>query len=154
MTYDEIMALSGRELDAAVAEHIGGMAIHWRMLSGNKVPCYYAGTGQWWAVPSRTQFLAEALPIMDRILSAGELARNLFFAVLWPQAGLPIPHASEDLCRLMGSTQVQIVSRWIEDSFAWLLLADKLPQAICRAAVFVATQPGWESKEKGDADQC
>lgn len=154
MTLDEIMALSGRELDAAVEEHIGGIDIHWRTLSGKKVPCYYAGTGQWWPVPSRTRFLAEALPIMERILSAGGWARDLFFSVLWPQAGLPIPHASEDLCRLMGSTRVQIVSKWIEDSFATLILGEKLPEAICRAAVFVVTQPGWEPEKNGSVDQC
>lgn len=66
MTYDEIMALSGRELDAAVAEHVIG-----------------AGSSAAWDYSARIE---PALHAMRHILSRGAWAQNMFYAALWGQA--------------------------------------------------------------------
>ena len=66
MTYDEVMALSGRELDAAVAEHVIG-----------------AGSSAAWDYSARIE---PALHAMRHILSRGAWAQNMFYAALWGQA--------------------------------------------------------------------
>lgn len=93
MTYDEVMALSGRELDAAVAEHVIG-----------------AGSSAAWDYSARIE---PALHAMRHILSRGAWAQNMFYAALWGQA----------------------------------------PAAICRAAVYVATQPQWQWMGSNDSNQ-
>ena len=115
MTYDEIMALSGRELDAAVAEHVIG-----------------AGSSAAWDYSARIE---PALHAMRHILSRGAWAQNMFYAALWGQAPAAGP------------------ARWkFEHTLTALILEDKLPEAICRTAVYVATQPQWMGSN--DSNQC
>ena len=115
MTYDEVMALSGRELDAAVAEHVIG-----------------AGSSAAWDYSARIE---PALHAMRHILSRGAWAQNMFYAALWGQAPAAGP------------------ARWkFEHTLTALILEDKLPEAICRAAVYVAMQPQWMGSN--DSNQC
>ena len=127
MTYDEIMALSGRELDAAVAEHVYRREVQWLTISGLRIPRFRTCDG-WQVVAEFSCDNAMALSVMAWVLSRGSRARNLFYPTLWGQAGWPA--ASES--RL-----------WAETALTTLILEDKLPEAICRAAVYVATQPQW-----------
>ena len=115
MTLDEIMALSGRELDAAVAEYVIG-----------------AGSSAAWDYSARIE---PALHAMRHILSRGAWAQNMFYAALWGQAPAAGP------------------ARWkFEHTLTALILEDKLPEAICRAAVYVAMQPQWVGSN--DSNQC
>ena len=115
MTYDEVMALSGRELDAAVAEYVIG-----------------AGSSAAWDYSARIE---PALHAMRHILSRGAWAQNMFYAALWGQAPAAGP------------------ARWkFEHTLTALILEDKLPEAICRAAVYVAMQPQWMGSN--DSNQC
>jgi len=115
MTLDEIMALSGRELDAAVAEYVIG-----------------AGSSAAWDYSARIE---PALHAMRHILSRGAWAQNMFYAALWGQAPAAGP------------------ARWkFEHTLTALILEDKLPEAICRAAVYVAMQPQWMGSN--DSNQC
>jgi hypothetical protein len=41
------------------------------------------------------------------------------------------------------AAEAQAARKWVEDALFGLMLEDKLPEAICRAAVYVATQPQW-----------
>jgi hypothetical protein len=136
MTYDEIMALSGRELDAAVAEHVYRREVQWLTLGSLRCPRFRTDDG-WELVPSFSCDSAMALPVMAWVISRGSRARNLFYPTLWAQAGWPA--ASES--RL-----------WAEAALTTLILEDKLPEAICRAAVYVAMQPQWMGSN--DSNQC
>jgi hypothetical protein len=69
MTYDEIMALSGRELDAAVAEHVMGLRVVWR---GDRVatgPFYRYANRQWLMVPLYSAHVAAAWPVHEKMMA-------------------------------------------------------------------------------------
>jgi len=130
MTLDEIMALSGRELDAAVAEYVIG-----------------AGSSAAWDYSARIE---PALHAMRHILSRGAWARNLFYCTLWAQAGIPARNAANTSNPM--AAEAQAARKWVEDALSKLILEDKLPEAICRAAVYVAMQPQWMGSN--DSNQC
>lgn len=116
MTYGEAMALSGRALDAAVAEHVYG-----RPMRG-KAGSLYTADNTYWLFYSRD--IGLAMDIMRRVLSLGARAQNMFYAALWGQAPAAGP------------------TRWrFEYTLTALIVEGRLPEAICRAAVYVATQP-------------
>ena len=134
MTYDEIMALSGRELDAAVAEHVYRREVQWLTISGLRIPRFRTCDG-WQVVTEFSCDNREALCVAAWVLSRGAWAQNMFYAALWGQAPAAGP------------------ARWkFEHTLTALVLEDKLPEAICRAAVYVATQPQWMGSN--DSNQC
>jgi len=115
MTDTQTEQLTGRALDAAVAEHVIG-----------------AGSSAAWDYSARIE---PALHAMRHILSRGAWAQNMFYAALWGQAPAAGP------------------ARWkFEHTLTALILEDKLPEAICRAAVYVAMQPQWMGSN--DSNQC
>lgn len=185
MTLHEIMGLSGRELDAAVAESLMGLRVVDRDWPCGREPecgCYEAalcrededaGDG-WWTdrgpvyaerdggwppepfdrfngtvvmaaivqpVPFYSSDASEADAVAKRVLSRGEWAQDLFFSALWLQAGAPAYRQADELCRARPSISLQEA----EDGLTRLILEldCTLPQAICRAALWAASDPQW-----------
>ena len=149
MTYDEIMALSGRELDAAVAEHVYRREVQWLTISGLRIPRFRTCDG-WQVVAEFSCDNAMALSVMAWVLSRGSRARNLFYPTLWGQAGIPARNAANTSNPM--AAEAQAARKWVEDALSKLILEDKLPEAICRAAVYVATQR-W-LMGSNDSNQC
>lgn len=148
MTYDEVMALSGRELDAAVAEHVYRRKVQWLTISGLRIPRFreyeiIATCDGWQVVAEFSCDSGEALSVMAWVLSHGKWARNLFYPTLWGQAGIPARNAANTSHPMTAAAEAQAARKWVEDALSGLILEDKLPEAICRAAVYVATQPQW-----------
>ena len=137
MTYDEVMALSGRELDAAVAEHVYRREVQWLTISGLRIPRFRTGDG-WQVVAEFSCGNELAISIMAWVLSRGAWAQITLYETLWDQAGLPASSAWAPRCA--------------EAALTKLILEDKLPEAICRAAVYVATLSWWTGSN--DSNQC
>ena len=150
MTYAEVMALSGRELDAAVAEHVYSLEILWSDYGGEREP-YYLIASRYPASPPIYHCDVElAITAMKEVLSRGAWARNLFYCTLWAQAGIPARNAANTSNPM--AAEAQAARKWVEDALSKLILEDKLPEAISRAAVYVATQPQWMGSN--DSNQC
>ena len=102
MTYDEIMALSGRELDAAVAEHVLGMTVSWRSDRVATGPFYRHKNRQWLVVPLYSR---NAWPVHQRML-ADDTRYDYTWAILNLLGDRDSPRAFSDefICRaaLMG----------------------------------------------------
>jgi transposase len=149
MTYAEVMALSGRELDAAVVEHVYRREVQWLTISGLRIPRFRTCDG-WQVVAEFSCDSGEALSVMAWVLSRGAWARNLFYCTLWAQAGIPARNAANTSNPM--AAEAQAARKWVEDALFGLMLEDKLPEAICRAAVYVAMQPQWMGSN--DSNQC
>ncbi|MEA4884297.1 MAG: hypothetical protein VB144_11720 [Clostridia bacterium] len=140
MTYDEIMSLSGRELDAAVAEHIYGREIEWRDKVTGRSPFCRDKSSYLFGVPLYCEHAAEALDILKLVLSHDNAARDTFFPALWSQAGIPEWFS-------VPMDDAQLARRWCERALTSLVLEDRLSEAICRAAVYATTRPWWTVEE-------
>jgi hypothetical protein len=151
MTYDEVMALSGRELDAAVAEHVYRRKVQWLTISGLRIPRFRTCDG-WQVVAEFSCDSGEALSVMAWVLSHGKWARNLFYPTLWGQAGIPARNAANTSHPMTAAAEAQAARKWVEDALSGLILEDRLPEAISRAAVYVATRPQWMGSN--DSNQC
>ena len=151
MTYDEIMALSGRELDAAVAEHVYRREVQWLTISGLRFPRFRTGDG-WQVVAEFSCDSAMALSVMAWVISRGAGTRRTFYSVFWLQAGLAAWRTVVETHPMLVEARTQASLQWTEDALTTLILEDKLPEAICRAAVYVATRPQW--MESNDSSQC
>ena len=144
MTYDEVMALSGRELDAAVAEHVYRREVQWLTLGSLRIPRFRTCDG-WRVVAEFSCDSGEALSVMAWVLSHGNSVRDHFFPALFELNGIhswiAVPRDNAPAGR-----------RWMEAALTKLILEDKLPETISRAAVYVATQPQWMGSN--DSNQC
>ena len=152
MTYDEIMALSGRELDAAVAEHVYSLEILWSDYGGEREAYYLIASRYPVSPPICHCDIALAITAMKEVLSRGTWARNLFYSTLWGQAGIPARNAANTSHPMTAAAEAQAARKWVEDALSGLILEDKLPEAISRAAVYVATRPQWMGSN--DSNQC
>ena len=149
MTYDEAMALAGRELDAVVAEHVYRREVQWLTISGLRIPRFRTCDG--WELAPEFSCGNELAPfVMAWVLSRGAWARNLFYCTLWAQAGIPARNAANTSNPM--AAEAQAARKWVEDALSKLILEDKLPETISRAAVYVATQPQWMGSN--DSNQC
>ena len=149
MTYAEVMALSGRELDAAVVEHVYRREVQWLTISGLRIPRFRTCDG-WQVVTEFSCDNREALCVAAWVLSHGAWAQNLFYCTLWAQAGIPARNAANTSNPM--AAEAQAARKWVEDALSKLILEDKLPETISRAAVYVAMQPQWMGSN--DSNQC
>lgn len=120
MTREEIMALSGRELDAAVAENILGRPVMWRTGPLCSGPYCSINGIHWWPVP---YYSDNVLPVID-------LHKHMIsnFDRLWDYSRELL-----ELLRIPGSKQIDI---------AMGVLKGLNPEMICRAALLAVAEEG------------